>query len=645
MRKILIILPLLFFFTISHAQVSISLSKEVIEENGLNYYIHTVEKGHTLYSLSKAYGVPQEQIMKLNPELADGLKLGQKIKIPKLDQVADGMSASPKDTLPPSEYGFIFHKVKKGETLYRIMKQRQVDLATLQKYNPGLTANIHPDQYIKIPTADLLISKAAENQYDSLITYTIKKRDTYSKLERKYRINQSALEQLNPILKEKGLQKDMDIKIPYAPEMPEQDLNAAIELASPVIEKPTDSVMEKKLGCDSNIIANQRYKLALMMPLYAYLEKDIRTDNDFFIKEQNEYPSFRFIHYYEGFMLALDSMKSLGFNADVYVYDTRADSIHTQQFISKAEFSDLDIIIGPFFARNLQKIVPAAQANQTWVASPFSSGNGLEKMDNLFVLGSQDYSLWKKGMKFLRDSMPQAHVYVLHNESKSELEELNRIKINYRSTHGGDTSHLHIYSYKSKGFYSLLGELKKDQDNVLINLSTNEAYISNFVRQLNQKVEDYPIVLMGREKHWKSFLTLEVEYLVKLRLTLLSTSFIDYRQAQTKHFVQLFQEKYKTDPSAMAFKGFDDAFYFMNLLLRYGRNFTPCMNQLNFQGLQQDYFFPPSSGRKHMNTEANVYQYFNYQLVDKCKVLEQEPEEELMEENESEKEDKHTDTE
>ena len=248
MRKLFFILPFFIFFLQPDVQAQVKLSKDTVIENGISYYLHTVEKGNTLYSITKAYGIKQEQLLKANPVLKEGLKLGQKIKIPMADKAAIGMSPMPKDSIPPQEFGFIFHKVKQGETLYRIMKEHQVDLETLQKHNPGLTANIHPDQYIKIPTDDYLVMRAAEKQYDSLVIYQVKKRDTYSKLQRKYRINQLALEQLNPKLKETGLQKDMMIKIPYAPDMPEQELNAAIEIEAPVIEKPTDSLIEKKTG-------------------------------------------------------------------------------------------------------------------------------------------------------------------------------------------------------------------------------------------------------------------------------------------------------------------------------------------------------------------------------------------------------------
>lgn len=66
-KKVLHIATLLLSFTLS--------AQSVVE--------HTVEKGNTLYSLSKQYGVSIEAIQEANPELqGTALSLGQILVIP-----------------------------------------------------------------------------------------------------------------------------------------------------------------------------------------------------------------------------------------------------------------------------------------------------------------------------------------------------------------------------------------------------------------------------------------------------------------------------------------------------------------------------------------------------------------------------------
>jgi LysM repeat protein len=57
-----------------------TVKSEVIDTS--NCIVHVVEKGQTLYSITKQYNVSDDVLKKLNPELLNGLKTGQKILIP-----------------------------------------------------------------------------------------------------------------------------------------------------------------------------------------------------------------------------------------------------------------------------------------------------------------------------------------------------------------------------------------------------------------------------------------------------------------------------------------------------------------------------------------------------------------------------------
>ncbi|MEI6684039.1 MAG: ABC transporter substrate-binding protein [Bacteroidota bacterium] len=50
--------------------------------DGREYYIHLVKRGQTLYMISKAYGVEVNTLIRENPEVKEGLKADQKLRIP-----------------------------------------------------------------------------------------------------------------------------------------------------------------------------------------------------------------------------------------------------------------------------------------------------------------------------------------------------------------------------------------------------------------------------------------------------------------------------------------------------------------------------------------------------------------------------------
>ena len=59
-----------------HAQTS-----DTIVENGSKYVLHEVVKGETLYGLSKKYGLTVERLVEANPGTENGIQIGQLLKI------------------------------------------------------------------------------------------------------------------------------------------------------------------------------------------------------------------------------------------------------------------------------------------------------------------------------------------------------------------------------------------------------------------------------------------------------------------------------------------------------------------------------------------------------------------------------------
>ena len=90
--------------------VSVEVSTNKVKIGTQTYYVHIVQPGQTLYSISRAYGVGQSEIAAANPDIYTELKAGQALKIPVKDPSDDGER-------------YIYHIAKRRETLYSIAKQ------------------------------------------------------------------------------------------------------------------------------------------------------------------------------------------------------------------------------------------------------------------------------------------------------------------------------------------------------------------------------------------------------------------------------------------------------------------------------------------------------------------------------------------
>ena len=136
-----------------HAQVKVEKSNNLIFVLGKKYYLHKVESGQTLYSICKVYGVTEADIFSENSAVArEGLKAGTEIKIPAKDPNRITTSTehnSSNTSSSPAEY--IYHTVKRKQTLYFLTHTYNVSEAELLKLNPEISHGLKVGQVVKVP--------------------------------------------------------------------------------------------------------------------------------------------------------------------------------------------------------------------------------------------------------------------------------------------------------------------------------------------------------------------------------------------------------------------------------------------------------------------------------------------------------------
>ncbi len=97
-----------------------------------NLVLYQVEKGETLFGITRKYRTTVGEVQRLNPELKAGIKLGQIIRVPALSNTAPAATAA-----KPAANAELqkVHIVTSGQTLFAIAKQYKVSVANLQSWN------------------------------------------------------------------------------------------------------------------------------------------------------------------------------------------------------------------------------------------------------------------------------------------------------------------------------------------------------------------------------------------------------------------------------------------------------------------------------------------------------------------------------
>ena len=186
---------------------------ELTKIDGKNYYIHIVEKGNTLYAISRKYAVSIDVLKEQNPSVKDGLTIGDRLLIPKKSVERKNIEDSPE-----IDGNFLIHEVAKKNTLYSIAKEYHVEINDIIAANPRLEEGLKKGMKIKIP-----IEKIKSERNDSIyikpasaspyITHTVLAKETMYSLSKLYEVSIDSLMLVNNGLPE-GLKEGQLINIP-----------------------------------------------------------------------------------------------------------------------------------------------------------------------------------------------------------------------------------------------------------------------------------------------------------------------------------------------------------------------------------------------------------------------------------------------
>ena len=121
--------------------------KEVVkkEHDDTKFIYHRLKPGETVYSLSKSYGVSENEIIQSNPGIdINKISVGAEIAVPRRDFM------NTQQKFDDQENNYIYHKVLMGESLSSIAKQYGLSVRQLRRENRDLRFPQVGD-FIRIP--------------------------------------------------------------------------------------------------------------------------------------------------------------------------------------------------------------------------------------------------------------------------------------------------------------------------------------------------------------------------------------------------------------------------------------------------------------------------------------------------------------
>ena len=535
--------------------------KPVLDQNSVFY--HNIERGETVYSLAAMYNTTEAEIYRLNPSARDGITEGSVLIIPQRKIISD-----------VKEDNYRYHTISPKETLYSVSKTYGLTPENVIMANPGLTASTFQiGKTIRIPFFE---SNETFSAYTGPVVteqtqYKVKKGETLFSIAQQNGVSVDEIIAQNPGLTNSNLKTNTLLVIPaqkYDRELARQD--AVNESRANVLLANRKS--SEKVGV---------MQIGLLMP---FLEK-------------NEGQSIRIQEYYEGFLLAVEKLKKQGVSLELYVFDigTENNTKKLESLLATLEMQNLDLIVGGVSDKQIKLLSDFSTSYNVKYVIPFSSKNTeVLSNGNIFQVNTPQSNLYTKASQVFVNKFSKANIVFLNTKSDSKKNDLISIMQADLKKKAIPFKSVAISDRLNETLVPLLSDTK---ENILVPGSGEIAVLGEVMGSLNQLKQTSPqlnVQLFGYPE-WQTY---ERNYLKDYHshgTYFYSSFYVDQNNPGTGEFEKSFKNWYKKDPQntypQYALLGYDTALYFLTALQRYGKNFETQLNNLNVDTLQFAFHF------------------------------------------------------
>ncbi|MFR9602264.1 MAG: LysM peptidoglycan-binding domain-containing protein [Rikenellaceae bacterium] len=593
-RAILILLFLVGAF-VSEVMAASERSQTIVFVNGQRYYVHRVESGETLYSLSKLYGVDKTVIVGNNSSIEEsGLKSGENIKIPVEQSPVAAMSKSEERKARKT---FDTHKVTQGETLYAISRRYQISVAVIVDDNPGInpsqlslgqeilirkkeTGKSSEDEIIEeLKDYKENMNKVAPEGYEY---HLVKPKETLYSLLHVTQMSRKEFIEINgeesSVLKAGSIvmvrsQVDASSTEEDANESEEQDMT------------PRELQFAALRGRDT-------LHISLLLPLSTSSGSVMSIFEEF----------------YQGFLLGVEDLKKSGRNVVVSLFNTHRSAGSVTQIVESEEFQRSDLIVGPVYEELLDDVLAFAQKNVVPVVSPLAT---LQNTNSgaLFQMAPITEHKYDKIGGLVADSVQVTLIYTDQTDTEYEVEvkellggrhyDVRKYAYEHPSIVAQRVAAANKWGGKAYSSSDLSHLIEGDTPSTIFIMPNNETDVDRILsalasaeiglRSRSLSVNDFTVVYNSK---WNRYPNIDRAMLFKDRVT----AFLSYHAKRDSEVIKRFDSRYAKAfdqiPSLYSYRGYDVAKIFgegMYSDIKYGmegRTFTPLQTTYRFQKLR-----------------------------------------------------------
>ena len=339
------------------------------------------------------------------------------------------------------------------------------------------------------------------------------------------------------------------------------------------------------------------YNIAILMP---FMTESART-------AENEAKSLRATEFYEGALLALDTLRRENVNLNIHVYDTRDNDTTLATILALEKVQSADLIIGPMTTNELRTVAQYAMEKEIPLLSPLNPRFVLESASpNFLQLSPSLNTQMQYVFKHVQDKFPRRNInYIIagtKNDSASVMQIAEAYKVFSNNTNAKFKTYLSTTTQFSNEEFAKL--IDKTAYNVIIAPTLYETFVFSLVSSLTtagsantttvnpnaRSSNEYMLVGLSQ---WRYFESINFEYYDKLNLHIPSELYLDFTQSSTQRLKENYFNNYGMAPREFAFIGFDVMLFAGRMLHKHGTGFIEKLPQEKFVGRHTTFQFEP----------------------------------------------------
>ena len=559
-----------------------------LQAGAQEYFLHTVTKGQGLYSISRMYGVTEDDIIKLNPGSEKVIKVGQELRIPNRTQPSSGH----------------FHTIQKGETLYRLSVENRVSVKEICDANPGLSAdNFKIGQVITIPApsdedplastmeqASEIIPESTRQDMETVAfeapkfkgTHTVARRETIYKLSKMYGITEEGFLDANPEFRSKKLRKGAVVNIPYSKEELAQFERERNEAKSRIESIPDSTLFRmNEIISEPQEVDDGILTAALILPF--------SLDADTSSTDQK-----KMVEFYQGMLLALERLKNENVSVNLKLFDSKDENTSIKPLFESGSLDDVDIIFGPRWPRHITEAAQWSTQHKVPLVLPMNS-NADDVFNNPYVYQlntPQSYSHQEIYDHFLKQ-FRNPNVIILDAEEFRKNDFIDGLK---------STLDDHRISYTTiqvdTAAQSISNALVAGKQNIFILNSSNSGPLNTMlpVLQIINRTKDpriethlfgYPEYQYYAYDHMDEMYEVDTWFYSWFYTNNTLRESIEFNTSFRRAFSRQMMVSY---PSYASY-GYDTGYFFLKGLATYGKDFENNLNRLRTNPVQMGFKF------------------------------------------------------